>query len=223
MLHGMPRYRHSFPHSSHHWRNPCSAVHLMVLKSKSKSKAGAVVTESDNSDKSIPEGNWPKAVQLRTGALTQQTDLIWVACHEAIRIVKKTLVMEHAWPELHKGTLYKWQVLLEAVKLLCAKNTEDDEGKQDAQYKALNSHLLNDETFVRYIGKWVCDLVTSLLNALTIDIGRWSSITSPWTNLKCGLRPDRNFSARHWRQMFAMCPCIDWEWCVHISWALGCG
>ena len=77
--------------------------------------------------------------------------------------------MEHAWPELHKGTLYKRQVLLEAVKLLHAKNTEDDEGarKQDAQYKALNRRLSNDEKFVRYIGKWVCDSVTSLLNALT--------------------------------------------------------
>jgi len=76
--------------------------------------------------------------------------------------------MEHAWPELHKGTLYKRQVLLEAVKLLHAKNTEDDEGKQDTQYKALNSRPSNnEEKFIRYIGKWVCDSATSPLNALT--------------------------------------------------------
>jgi hypothetical protein len=49
------------------------------------------------------------------------------------------LVTQHAWPELHKGAHYKREVLLEAVKVLHAKNTEDDEGKQDAQYKALNA------------------------------------------------------------------------------------
>jgi len=143
------------------------AVRSMVQKSKSKSKPGAVAIESDDGDKTVPEDNWPKVLRLRTGALTQQTDLIRVVCREAIRIVEKTLVTEHAWPELHKGTLYKRQVLLEAVKLLRAKNVEDDEGKQDAQYKALNSRLSNDETFVRYIGKWVCDSFTSPLNSLT--------------------------------------------------------
>ena len=135
-----------------------------------KSKAGTV--DTDDGDKTVPEENWPKALRLRTGALTQQTDLIRVVCREAIRIVEKSLVMEHTWPEIHKGTLYKRQVLLEAVKLLRAKNTEDDEGKLDAQYKALKRRLSNDETFVRYIGKWVCDLVTSPLHALTIDTGR---------------------------------------------------
>ena len=137
------------------------------MAQKSKSKVGAATIASDDDDKAIPEDNWPKALQLRTGALTQQTDLIRVVCREAIRIVEKTLVMEHAWPELHKGTLYKQQVLLEAVRLLRAKNTEDDEGKQDAEYKALNSRLSNDEKFVRYIGKWVRDSLTSPLNALT--------------------------------------------------------
>jgi hypothetical protein len=65
---------------------------------KSKSKAGAATIASDDDDKTIPEDNWPKALQLRTGALTQQTDLIRVVCREAIRIVEKTLVTEHAWP-----------------------------------------------------------------------------------------------------------------------------
>jgi len=142
------------------------------LVQKSKPKAGVVAIESEDGNKTVPEDKWPKALQLRTGALTQQTDLIRMVCREAIRIVEKALVTEHAWPELHKGTLYKRQVLLEAVKLLRAKNTEDDEGKQDAQYKALKRRLSNDETFVRYIGKWVCDSITSPLNALTIDTGR---------------------------------------------------
>ena len=64
-------------------------------------------------------------------------DLIRAACREAIHIVEKTLVMKHAWPELHQSAHYKWEVLLEVVKVLRTKNTDDDEGKQDAQYKAL--------------------------------------------------------------------------------------
>ena len=54
---------------------------------------------------------------------------------------------------------YQREILLEGVKVLQAKNTKDDEGTQDAQYKA---RLSNDEKFVRFIGKWVCNsLVTS--------------------------------------------------------------
>ena len=136
----------------------------------SNSKAGAAMNPSDDDDKTLPEDNWPKALQLRTGALTQQTDLIRVVCREAIRIIEKTLVTEHAWPELHKGTLYKCQVLLEVVKLLRAKNTEDDEGKQDTLYKALNSRLSNDEKFIRYIGKWVCDSATPPLDTLMASL-----------------------------------------------------
>ena len=116
----------------------------------------AVNIEYGEEDKTVPKDNWPKAIQLRIGTLTQQTDLVCAACCEAIRIIEKTLVMQHAWPELHKGMHYNWQVLLEAVKVLQAKNLEDDEGKQDAQYKALNTQVLNDEKFVRCIGKWVC-------------------------------------------------------------------
>ena len=118
--------------------------------------------------KPYPRTIGPAALQLRNGALTQQMDLICVACREAIHIVEKTLVMKHAWLELHQSAHYKQEVLLEAVKVLRTKNTDDDEGKQDAQYKALNAQLSNNEKFVRYIGKWVCDsLVTSQLDALT--------------------------------------------------------
>ena len=139
------------------------------LSMKSKSHIGPTVKiKHDEEDKTIPEDSWPKALQLRTGALTQQTDLIRAVCREAIRIVEKTLVTQHAWPELHKGAHYKQQVLLEAVKVLCAKNTEDDDGTQDVRYKALNTRVLNDEKFVRCIGKWVRDSpVTSRLDALT--------------------------------------------------------
>lgn len=128
-------------------------------------------TVDGGEDKVVPEENWPKALRLRTGALTQQSDLIRAACREAIHIVEKTLVTQHAWPELHKGAHYKQQVLLEAVKVLRAKNTEDDDGKQDARYKALSSRVSKDERFVRFIGKWVRDSsVTPQLDALTTHL-----------------------------------------------------
>jgi hypothetical protein len=131
---------------------------------KSKSKLGttpAVKIEIDEGDKTVPEDSWPKALRLTTGALTQQSDIIRAVCREAIRIVEKTLVTQHAWPELHKGAHYKQQILLDAVKVLRAKNTEDDEGKQHALYKAFNTRLSNDEKFIRCIGKWVRHLITS--------------------------------------------------------------
>ena len=103
---------------------------------KSKSKAGTVKIERDGDNGTVPEDSWPQALQLRNGALMQQTNLICGVCHEAIHIVEKTLVTKHAWPELHKGAHYKREVLLDVVKVLHAKNTEDDE---DAQYKALNA------------------------------------------------------------------------------------
>lgn len=98
----------------------------------------------------------------------QQTNLIRGVCREAIHIVEKTLVTKHAWPELHKGAHYKREVLLDAVKVLRAKNTEDDE---DAQYKALNARVSNDERFVRFIGKWVGQSpVTSQLDTVEIIV-----------------------------------------------------
>ena len=178
----------------------------MVQKLKSKFGTVTIESDSDNNNKAAPKDSWPNALQLRNGTLTQQTNLISVVCHEAIHIIKKTLVTKHAWPELHQSTHYKWEVLLEAVKVLHAKNTDDNKGKQDAQYDALNAQLLNDEKFVRYISKWVCDLlVTSQLDALTFDIGCWSSITSLWTDPKHCLRPDHDFPAGHQWWMFTMC------------------
>ena len=139
----------------------------MGQKSKLKVGTAAVTIESDDDDKTVLEDSWPKALWLRNGALTQQMDLIHVVCREAIHIVEKTLVVTHTWPELHKGAHYKQEVLLEAVKVLQAKNTEDDKGKQDAQYKVMNAQLLNNKKFVRCISKWVCNsLVTSQSDAL---------------------------------------------------------
>jgi hypothetical protein len=72
-------------------------------------------------------------------------------CRDAIRIVEVTLVTQNAWPELHKGTLYKRQILLEAVNALRANNKDHS----DMEYKTLRDRISKDEKFIRTIGKWV--------------------------------------------------------------------
>ena len=120
------------------------------------------------------------------GALMQQSDLIRAVCRDAIQIVENTFVTQHAWPELNQGALYKRQVLLEAVISLRAKN---DEGKQEKLYRALQTRISTDDKFVRYIGKWVHDLVDFSIEKLddTFNIGCRSSIPPPWTDAQCGL------------------------------------
>ncbi|KDR72040.1 hypothetical protein GALMADRAFT_74336, partial [Galerina marginata CBS 339.88] len=108
-------------------------------------------------DNATPEETWPKALQLRPSALLQQTDLIRALCRDGIRIVETTLITQHAWPELHQGTLYRRQVLSDAVKSLRTKKTEADEAKQEGQYKALQTRIARDEKFVKFVGKWVVD------------------------------------------------------------------
>ena len=104
----------------------------------------------------ISDNQWPKIACLSMGGLMQQSHV----CRDVIKIVEVTLVTEHAWPELHRGTHYKREVLLDAVNALQAKIKKDDDsnGKQDKQYKALHDRILKDEKFVWTIGKWVCDL-----------------------------------------------------------------
>lgn len=102
-----------------------------------------------------PEERWPKAIQLRVGALTQQRDIVRAVCREGIKIVENTLVTRQAWPELNQGMLYRRQVLLEAVEVLRAKHADDEERKQDEGYRALKKRIASDEAFVRTIGKWV--------------------------------------------------------------------
>ena len=55
---------------------------MMVQKLKLKVHTATITSDDDN--KTIPEDNWPKALQLRMGALTQQNNLILVVCCEAI-------------------------------------------------------------------------------------------------------------------------------------------
>lgn len=131
-------------------------THSTDMQSKKQSSAAKLV-ESDE-DMTVPEDMWPKALRLRPGALMQQSDLIRAVSRDAIRIVENTLVTQHAWPELHQGVLYKRQVLSDAVKSLRANDTRDDKGRQE-EIRALQTRILVDENFVRYIGKWVRDLL----------------------------------------------------------------
>ena len=60
------------------------------------------------------------------------------------------MVTAQAWP---KHTLYKCQVLLEAIDGLQAKNEDQKEGQQDSHYEAVCTRILEDEKFIRIIGK----------------------------------------------------------------------
>ena len=123
------------------------------LKSRSHFKPPSEPEGADNED--IPEDQWPKVARLKVGGLSQQGHLIRQLCRDAIRIVELALVTKHAWPELHKGTLYKRQVLLEAINALLSNYKDDNEGQQDTHYQVLRTRISEDDKFVRFIGKWV--------------------------------------------------------------------
>jgi hypothetical protein len=131
------------------------------LKARTRPSTTTVPIIIDEDTPVVPEDQWPKIARLSTtGGLTQQNDVIREICRDVIKIVEVILVTQDAWPELHKGTHYKRQVLLDAVNALRVKIKNDgDDRKQDKQYKALRDRISNlkDEKFVRTIVKWVCD------------------------------------------------------------------
>lgn len=94
---------------------------IIGRKTKSHSQSNHPIQVEENAiDLDIPEDKWPKFAHLGLGGLSQQGRFIREICRDAIRIVKVTLVTQDAWPELHKGILYKHQVLLQVVNALQA-------------------------------------------------------------------------------------------------------
>lgn len=147
-----------------------------------------VQIESDEEEVVDPEEQWPTHARYNpTGALRVQNVFLRTVCHDAIKVVEKALVTEHAWPELHRAAAYKRQVLLVAAERLVAK---------DKRYKDLVRRIKEDDDFVKNTGKWVCLLFISclplvmhgfhrwLIACLTIEesYGVWLLITSPSSN-----------------------------------------
>jgi hypothetical protein len=130
---------------------------IMAQSSKSRSHPNLQPVQEDKSgygpDSDLPEDQWPIVARLSVGGLSQQGRVIREICREAIRIVEVTLVTKQAWPELHQGAVYKRQVLLEAVDALRA--NKDNDGRQDAGYDGVRTRILEDDRFIRTIGKWV--------------------------------------------------------------------
>lgn len=127
-----------------------------LIGQSSKVRTQPLEVDTSGNGPEIPEEQWPRAARLSLGGLSQQGRVIREICRDAIRIVEVTLVTVHAWPELHKGTLYKRQVLLEAVNTLRANNKDSNEGRQDSDYEDVHTRILEDEKFIRTIGKLVC-------------------------------------------------------------------
>ena len=94
------------------------------------------------------------------GAFCVQNVLIHTVCRDAIKIVEKTLVTDHAWPKLHRAAAYKQQVLLDAVKPLIGK---------DKHYKDVQKRITRDDDFVKVIGKWVCKIIIHLRPFVTVN------------------------------------------------------
>jgi hypothetical protein len=129
-------------------------IKVIGQSSKSHSRPNLEPIEIDSDGPEIHENQWPRVARLSVGGLSQQGRVIREICRDAIRIVEVTLVTIHAWPELHRGTLYKRQVLLEAVNALRA-NKDGNEGGRDSDYEKVRTRILEDEKFTRSIGKWV--------------------------------------------------------------------
>jgi hypothetical protein len=90
-----------------------------------------------------------------SGALRVQNVYLRTVCRDAIKIVEKTLVTDHAWPELHRAAAYKRQVLLDAVRPLIG---------GDKRYKDVQKRITRDDDFVKGIGKWVCILINKIIH-----------------------------------------------------------
>ena len=127
-----------------------------LIGQSSKARTQPLEVDTSSNSPEIPEEQWPRAARLSLGGLSQQGRVIHEICQDAIRIVEVTLVTVHAWLELHKGTFYKRQVLLEAINTLRANNKDSNEGRQDSDYEDVRTRILEDEKFIRTIGKWVC-------------------------------------------------------------------
>lgn len=132
-----------------------------------KKKHMESVTKNQLSDpldadvKPMKEEAFPEHTKVNNGALQSQNIYVHTVCHQAIKIVKKTLVFDEAWPELHRVSKYRLEVLLEAAKRL---------GKTGSQYQDIHTRLMKDADFVKSIGKWVSDC-TSKCSILIYTIG----------------------------------------------------
>ena len=153
-------------------QRPSTKSGIKIIGQSSKSRTHSIRQSRDidtgSNGPEIPEDQWPKVARLSVGGLSQQGRVVREICRDAIRIVEVTLVTANAWPELHKGTLYKRQVLLEAVNALRANNNE---GRQDSDYEEVRTRISDDEKFVRTIGKWVRTnfTVSNILHSISMS------------------------------------------------------
>ncbi|KAF8887465.1 hypothetical protein CPB84DRAFT_1684641, partial [Gymnopilus junonius] len=104
--------------------------------------------KSDTKDSMKLEKAWPVHACLDVkGGLTGQTSPICALCHKAIKLVKKALVVEHAWLELYHAKAYKRLVLSMTVKPLLKKDIKI--------YDPLQKRTTEDDKFIQVTGKWV--------------------------------------------------------------------
>ncbi|KAF4615839.1 hypothetical protein D9613_012379 [Agrocybe pediades] len=122
-------------------QRPKLVGHPIVTETQST----AVPIDSD-SETPAAEDQWPLSARLSRCAFLQQSRFLQGACREDVQIVERTLVVKEAWPELHRAREYRREVLLEVVNRLV---------EQKKGYADLRRRIVQDDDFVKVIGKWV--------------------------------------------------------------------
>ncbi|PPQ75849.1 hypothetical protein CVT26_001225 [Gymnopilus dilepis] len=143
-------------------RSSASAPLPFPPRASSKNSKGAkssaprvstVKIESDTEDTPKVATSWPAHACLKA-SFRLSLDPICALCPVAVKIVEKTLITEHAWPELHQAQAYKKLVLSSAVTSLLEKDRKT--------YEPIQKRVAEDEKSVKIVGKWasLCDRST---------------------------------------------------------------
>ena len=108
-------------------------------------RVSTVKIESDTEDTPKVATSWPAHACLKA-SFRLSLDPICALCPVAVKIVEKTLITEHAWPELHQAQAYKKLVLSSAVTSLLEKDRKT--------YEPIQKRVAEDEKSVKIVGKW---------------------------------------------------------------------
>jgi hypothetical protein len=116
------------------------------MKSVTEAKASEPVETSHVESDASPVENWPAHTKVNGQGLREQNIYIRTMCHQAIKIVEKTLVSEQAWPELHRMGDYRVEVLTKACKAL------ENAGPE---YRDIRQRVKKDNDFAKKLGALV--------------------------------------------------------------------
>ncbi|KAF9471793.1 hypothetical protein BDN70DRAFT_819557, partial [Pholiota conissans] len=104
----------------------------------------------DRDDNISEVTTYPAHTNINDGGLGAQNSLVHATCRRAIRIMERTLVVEQAWPEVHRKAEYCVDVVKQAAQDLV------DAGGQ-ARFKDIALRVEEDTAYVDDISKLIMD------------------------------------------------------------------